>query len=166
MDDLQGGISRFRKDIEHRFGSNKRKADENWADGRGERRGSPGPSARPESQVVMDSDLERGGNESDMDVESLRPSVSPDENNTGWRSSVSASAKLLLRGVRDLADAFGPLKSITGGLCFILENCEVRFPSPFTARNPHWFHRARRQTSGQSNRWNPRWMRCKQEVSE
>ena len=145
MDDLRSGISRFRKDIEHQFGSNRRKADENWADGR---RGSPGPSARPESQVVMDSDLEREGNESDMDVESLGPSVAPDENNTGWRSTVSASAKLLLRGVRDSADAFGPLKSIAGGLCFILENCEVRFPSPFTVRNPHWSHRARRQTSG------------------
>ena len=35
-------------------------------------------------------------------------------------------AKLLLHGVRDSADAFGPLKSIAGGLCFILENYEVR----------------------------------------
>ena len=37
MDDLQGRISRFRKDIEHRFGNNKHKADENWADRHGER---------------------------------------------------------------------------------------------------------------------------------
>ena len=159
MDDLRDGISRFRKDIEHRFGSNKRKADENWADGRGERKGSSGPSARPESQVVMDRDLEREGNESEMDVESLGPSVAPDENNTGWRSTVSASAKLLLRRVRDSADAFGPLKSIAGGLCFILENGEVRLSSPFAVRNPHRSHSVRRQTSGQSNRWHPRWMR-------
>ena len=27
--------------------------------------------------------------------------------------------------MRDTADAFGPLKSVAGGLCFILENCEV-----------------------------------------
>ena len=40
---------------------------------------------------------------------------------------MSATAKLLLRGVRDTADAFGPLKSVAGGLCFILENYEV-FP--------------------------------------
>ena len=40
---------------------------------------------------------------------------------------MSATAKLLLRGVRDTADAFGPLKSVAGGLCFLLENYEV-FP--------------------------------------
>ena len=34
----------------------------------------------------------------------------------------------MLRGVRDTADAFGPLKSVAGGLCFILENCEVYLP--------------------------------------
>ena len=34
-------------------------------------------------------------------------------------------AKLVLCGVRDSADTFTPLKSVTGGLCFILENCEV-----------------------------------------
>ena len=31
--------------------------------------------------------------------------------------------------MRDTADAFGPLKSVAGGLCFILENCEVLFSS-------------------------------------
>ena len=49
-------------------------------------------------------------------------------NKTGksnWKSTSSASAKLLLRGVRDSADAFPPLKSVAGGLCFILENREV-----------------------------------------
>ena len=51
------------------------------------------------------------------------------EKKSGWKSTAYATAKLLLRGVRDSADAFGPLKSVAGGLCFILENCEVR-PSP------------------------------------
>ena len=61
--------------------------------------------------------------------------LSPDENTesnatasdkkSNWKSTAYASAKLLLRGVRDSADAFGPLKSVAGGLCFILENCEV-----------------------------------------
>ena len=46
-----------------------------------------------------------------------------------WRSTVSASAKLLLYTVRVSADAFPPLKSIAGGLCSILENFEVRFTS-------------------------------------
>ena len=47
------------------------------------------------------------------------------EKKSSWKSTAYASAKLLLRGVRDSADAFGPLKSVAGGLCFILENCEV-----------------------------------------
>ena len=61
--------------------------------------------------------------------------LSPDENTesnaaasekkSNWKSTAYATAKLLLRGVRDSADAFGPLKSVAGGLCFILENCEV-----------------------------------------
>ena len=50
---------------------------------------------------------------------------STDEKKPDWKSAASATAKLFLRGVRDAADAFGPLKSIAGGLCFILENCEV-----------------------------------------
>ena len=43
-----------------------------------------------------------------------------------WKSTASAVAKLLLRGVKDSADTFDPLKSVAKGLCFILENCEVR----------------------------------------
>ena len=62
------------------------------------------------------------------------PSTSPDqsepnttnEKKLDWKSAASATAKLLLRGVSDSADAVGPLKSVAGGLCFILENCEVR----------------------------------------
>ena len=52
------------------------------------------------------------------------------ERGSDWKSTASAAAKLLLRGVRDSADAFGPLKSVAGGLCFILENSEVRHSSP------------------------------------
>jgi len=53
-----------------------------------------------------------------------------DEKKPNWKSTASATAKLVLRGVRDSADAFGPLKSVAGGLCFVLENCEVRSSSP------------------------------------
>ena len=53
----------------------------------------------------------------------------PGPDGSDWKATVSASAKLLLRGVRDSADAFGPLKSVAGDLCVILENHEVRFPS-------------------------------------
>ena len=46
-----------------------------------------------------------------------------------WESTASDRAKLCLRGVRDSADAFGPLKSVAGGLCRILDNCEVWSPT-------------------------------------
>jgi len=61
-------------------------------------------------------------------------SSAADEKKSNWKSTASTTAKLLLYGVRDSADAFGPLKSVAGGLCFILENCEVRPSSP--ARHP------------------------------
>ena len=57
--------------------------------------------------------------------ENARPGVSANEKKSSWKSTAFATAKLLLRGVRESADAFGPLKSVAGGLCFILENCEV-----------------------------------------
>ena len=59
----------------------------------------------------------------------------PGERKSNWKTTAPASAKLLLRGVRDSTDAFGPLKSIAGGLCFILENCEV-WSSSDTQLNP------------------------------
>jgi len=42
-----------------------------------------------------------------------------------WKTA-SATTKILLRGVKESADAFPPLKSVAGGLYFILENWEVR----------------------------------------
>ena len=65
----------------------------------------------------------------DSPNEGSEPNAAADEKKSNWKSTASASAKLLLRGVSDSADAFGPLKSVAGGLCFILENCEVRPPS-------------------------------------
>ena len=123
MDNVRGSLSGLRQDVKHLLERNKRKADKTWPDGRGEKSYSPGSSARPESQVVTDSDRKWEGNESNMDDESSGTSIAPDENRSDWKSTVSASPKLLLRGVRDSADAFGPLKSIAGGLFFILENC-------------------------------------------
>ena len=57
------------------------------------------------------------------------PSAAADKSKLSWKSTAPATAKLLLRGVRDTADVFGPLKSIAGGLCYIIENCEVQSPS-------------------------------------
>ena len=69
-----------------------------------------------------------------------------DKNKSNWKSTASATARVFLRGVRDSADAFGPLKSVAGGLCFILENCEVR---PFSHTCPLYrleaFQRTRKQ---------------------
>ena len=59
--------------------------------------------------------------------ENAEPGVGANEKKLDWKTTAFATAKLLLRGVRDSADAFGPLKSVAGGLCFILENCEVWF---------------------------------------
>ena len=49
------------------------------------------------------------------------------ENQQNWKSTISAAAKLLLRTVRDSADAFPPLKSVAGGIYSILDNYEVWF---------------------------------------
>ena len=60
--------------------------------------------------------------------EVLHPQEEPNvagENKLNWKSTVSATAKLFFRGVNESADAFGPLKSVTRGLYFILENWDV-----------------------------------------
>ena len=69
----------------------------------------------------------------------VQEALSPDESEPSaaddnkWKTA-SATAKMLLRGVKESADAFPPLKSVAGGLCFILENCEVRpyFPTHYS----------------------------------
>ena len=61
-----------------------------------------------------------------------------DENKSNWKSTASATAKLILRGVSESADAFSPLKSVAGGLCFILENCEVRSSSHILSTTLTW----------------------------
>jgi hypothetical protein len=49
----------------------------------------------------------------------------PDNNMLNLKSLTSSAAKFILRGVKESADAFPPLKSVAGCLCFILDNCEV-----------------------------------------
>ena len=66
--------------------------------------------------------------------ENAEPGAAANKKAPSWKAIALATAKLLLRGVRDSADAFGPLKSVAGGLCFILENCEVW-------SSPHVHHR-------------------------
>ena len=52
-----------------------------------------------------------------------------DQGGSNLKSLASSTAKLILRGVKESADAFPPLGSVAGGLCYILDNYEVR-PSP------------------------------------
>lgn len=42
-----------------------------------------------------------------------------------WKNTTTSAAKLLLRTVERASDALPPLKSAVGGICAILENCEV-----------------------------------------
>ena len=131
MDDIRGSFSKLKKGFKHRLTGKNRKADKTQTGGLEGRVDSSVSLPRSEAHIVTGSDREREVGGSNADDESVGPSVTPDESKSSWKATASASAKLLLRGVRDSADAFGPLKSVAGGLCFILENCEVR-PLPHT----------------------------------
>ena len=96
MDDIRDSFSRFKKGIKHRLTA-KPKGDQPGTEGSE----TSGSVPRPEAGDAAD------------------------EDGLDWRATASASAELLLRGVGDSADALGPLKSVAGGLCFILENYEV-----------------------------------------
>ena len=146
MDDMRESFSKLKKGIKRRITGKKREADKAQAGGRGERAEVSGSLPQPVPHVVTNSDREQGENESSAVDEDAEVSAAADENKSSWKSTASSSAKLLLRGVRDSADAFGPLKSVAGGLCFILENCEVRSP-PFVIRNAHQSRSARRRTN-------------------
>jgi len=55
-----------------------------------------------------------------------RSSLSLQSDKSDWKHTTSSAAKLFLRTVKETSDAFPPLKSVAGGLCAILDNCEVR----------------------------------------
>ena len=55
-----------------------------------------------------------------------RSSLAPQSDKSDWKHTTSSAAKLFLRTVKEASDAFPPLKSVAGGLCAILDNCEVR----------------------------------------
>ena len=128
MDDLRNSFSRFKKGVKHRLGRSKRKGDKPGAGGREESVGSSASFPQPESRISTGGGREQEGTGPNTENEDVGASSAADENRPGWKSTASSSAKLVLRAVRDSSDAFGPLKSVAGGLCFILENCEVRYP--------------------------------------
>ena len=125
MDDIRESFSEVKKRIKHRLTGKSRKADKARAGGRGVEVDNVEPSGSVPPQAVTNDDSEREGDEPSADDESARPNTAADESESDWKTTASASAKLLLRGVSSSSDAFGPLKSVAGGLCFILENCEV-----------------------------------------
>jgi len=130
MDDIRGTLSKLKGNIKHRLTGRERRAGKTGASGRGETADPPGSLLQPDPPIATGSDREREGSEPNAEDESVESTAAPGENKSGWKSNASASAKLLLRGVRDSADAFPPLKSVAGGLCFLLENCEVWSPLP------------------------------------
>jgi len=147
MDDLRESFSRLKKGMKHRLKGSKRKTDKPGAGGREERADAPGSLPQPEAGVFAGSARERGGNGSNADNESAEPTAAVDKNGSDWKPIVSSTAKLLLRGVRDTADALPQLKAVAGGLCFILENCEVRTSPPSAIHKAYRFTSERRQTN-------------------
>ena len=125
MDDIRGSLSKIKKDIKYRLAGKKRKVDKARAGGDGVPVESSG-SLPPQS--VTSGDHERMGSEPGADDKSVGTGAAEEESESDWTTTATASAKLLLRGVSSSSDAFGPLKSVAGGLCFILDNCEVRVP--------------------------------------
>ena len=125
MDHLRDSFSRFKKGTKRRLGRSKRKGDKPGPGGREESVGSSSSFPQSESRVSTGGGREREGDGPDTENENAGASAVAVENRPDWKSTASSSAKLVLRAVRDSADTFGPLKSVAGGLCFILENCEV-----------------------------------------
>ena len=123
MGDIRKSLSKMKKDIKYRLMGKKHEADKALAGGHGVGVGSSG-SLPPQS--VTSGDREREENEPSAGDGNVGPSDAVNESESDWKATASASAKLLLRGVSSSSEAFGPLKSVAGGLCFILENCEVR----------------------------------------
>jgi len=147
MDDLRESFSKLKQDIKHRVKRSKRKTDKTETDGRGETADPSGLLPNPEPRVVTGSGREREGSGADTEDKGVGPSAAADENKSDWKSTATVSAKLLLRGVRDSADAFPPLKSVAGGLFFILENCEVRPPISYAIHNAYRCPSERRRIS-------------------
>ena len=125
MDDLRDSLSKFKKDIKHRLRRREPIADKPGPGERGESVGSSSSLPQPEPHVSTSGERKREGGRPNVGNEIVGAIAAVDESRPGWKSTASSSAKLALRGVRDSADAFGPLKSVAGGLCFILENYEV-----------------------------------------
>ena len=127
MKNLRNSFSKVKKDIKHQIRGRKSKGDKPGA-GEGEgSAGSPSSLPQPDPHVPTDGRREQGGGEPKAENENVGAGAAKKEKRPDWKATASSSARLILCGVRDSADAFGPLKSVAGGLYFILDNCEVRY---------------------------------------
>ena len=131
MDDLRSSLSKFKKDIKRGFEKMKGKKEKLGGGGHEGAVGSSSSLPQPESRDSAGGGGGQGGDGPDTDNENAGASA---VNGPGWGSTASSSAKLVLRGVKDSVDAFPPLKSVAGGLCFILDNYEVWYPSWLSVR--------------------------------
>ena len=50
------------------------------------------------------------------------------ENNSNWKSTAYASAKVIIDVVKESSDVFTPLKSVAGGLSAVLKHYDARIP--------------------------------------
>jgi len=75
-------------------------------------------------------------------------SLSSQSDKLDWKHTTSSAAKLFLRTVERASDAFPPLKSVAGGLCAILDNCEVRSTFVRLIRNVYSSRSKRWSTNG------------------
>ena len=73
--------------------------------------------------------------------------VTVSEDKSDWKHTAASAAKLFLRTVERASDAFPPLKSVAGGLCAILDNCEVRSTSVRSIRDAHSLRSKQRSTN-------------------
>ena len=74
-----------------------------------------------------------------MAPDNVRGDATTPKDESGWKSTAVSAAKLFLRTVERASDAFPPLKSVAGGLCAILDNCEVRSNFVRSIRDAHGF---------------------------
>jgi hypothetical protein len=58
------------------------------------------------------------------------------ENKPGLKSTVGASARLVIDVLKESSDAFTPLKSVVGGLSAVLKNYDVRHTHPAKQLTP------------------------------
>jgi hypothetical protein len=82
----------------------------------------------PSSTMDNPPDLDCVREPAKSSIHALNPGATS-EDISNRKSTASAAANAILRGVEESSDAYPPLKSVARHLCLVLDNCEVRSPS-------------------------------------